>query len=277
MGLSSGKWSGLLPIPLAILLFAVFGKALAELFHDWVNAPEHSQGLAIVPAAMLVAWLRRRAVKALPKACDLRGLALGAAGCALHLFSRLASALYLSQLAFVLVVAGLIWTFWGAARLRRLALPLLLLTTAIPLPSLVYVSLSMPLQVLASKAACWVADAGGIAIYREGNIIHLAGMSVGVWEACSGLNSLAALIAGGVLLGALLCRLALTRMLVCISAVPIAVAANIARVTGTALLSDWHPAYAMGFYHAFSGWLVFVLGGTGLYGAAIGLRRVFDE
>jgi exosortase len=177
----------------------------------------------------------------------------------------------------VLVVAGIVWTFWGAARLRQLLLPLLLLATAIPMPSLVYASLSMPLQLLVSQIACQAADFLGIAVFREGNIIHLANTSMGVWEACSGLNSLSSLLAGAVLLGFVMCRLPLTRLLVFVAAVPIAVTANVARVAGTAILSDKHPAYAMGFYHAFSGWFVFAVGCVGLYGAAVGLRRLLDR
>jgi exosortase len=198
-------------------------------------------------------------------------------GCVLHLFGQFAAGRYASQLSFVFVLAGIIWTFWGIGRLRELALPILLLAAAIPLPSLVYASLSMPLQLLASEVACGIADLGGISVYREGNIIHLASMSVGVWEACSGLNSLSALMAGALLLSSILCRLPLTRILVCIAAIPISLIANIARVTGTAIMSDWHPAYAIGFYHMFSGWFVFLIGAMGLYGTAIGLRRCVER
>ena len=259
------------------LIVAVYGPTLVGLFDEWWNSTEHSQGLVIVPFAVLIAWLRRRSVTAVPADCELRGLMLAAGGCAMHLLGQLAAGEYVSQVSFVLVLAGVVWTFWGIGRLRRLALPLLLLVAAIPLPSLVYASLSMPLQLLSSKVACQVADFLGIAVYREGNIIHLATMSMGVWEACSGLNSLSALIAGAVLLGFLVCRLPLTRALVCVAAVPIAILANIVRITGTAVLSDQHPAYAMGFYHAFSGWLIFLIGSMALYGAAIGFRRMFDK
>jgi exosortase len=263
-------------IPLILLAVAIYGAAVVELLHEW-GSPDHSQGVVIVPFVAMVAWLRRRSLAAIPAACEPRGLVLVAAGCVLHLFGRLAAGLYASQLSVVVVLAGVVWTFWGFDRLRWAVLPLLLLMTAIPLPSLVYASLSMPLELLASGIACRMADLIGIAVYREGNIIHLAGMTIGVWEACSGLNSLSALMAGAVLFGFLLCRRTLTRLLVCTAAIPIAVMANIARVTGTAMLGDWHPAYAMGFYHAFSGWLVFLVGSTGLYGATISLRRLFEK
>jgi exosortase len=260
-----------------ILLIGIYGTTFVQLFRDWWNSTEQAQGLVIVPCAALMAWLRRRSLAAEPAAGEWRGLWVAGAGCALHLLSLLAAGVYASQLSFVLVLAGVVWTLWGLRRLRLLALPMLLLAAAIPLPSLVYASLSMPLRLLASRIACGVADLAGIAVYREGNIIHLAGISLGVWEACSGLNSLSTLIVGAVLLGFLLCRLPLTRLLVCLAAIPIALMANIVRVTGTAILSDWRPAYAMGFYHAFSGWLLFMVGALGLYGAAIGLRRLFDK
>jgi exosortase len=256
---------------------AIYAETLVEVFREWWVSPEESQGLAIVPIAIVVTWLRRHSIAATPSCRTPRGLLLLGVGCMLHLFGKLAAGVYASGLSFVLVLAGIIWTLWGFDRLRSLTLPMLLLIAALPVPSLAAVSLSMPLQLLASRVACWIADQGGIAVYREGNIIHLAGISVGVWEACSGLNSLSALMAGAILLGFLLCRLSLTRMLLCIAVLPISVTANIVRVAGTAILSDWHPVYAMGFYHAFTGWFVFLVGTTGLYGAAIGLRRLFDR
>jgi exosortase len=263
--------------PVLLLVTAIYGRSLAELFLAWWTFPEHSQGLVVVPFAVFLAGLHWRSLAAIPASCELRGLLLVAAGCGMHVFGQLAAGLYISQLSFVLVLAGISFTFWGMGRFRLLVLPILLLATAIPLPSVISASLSVPLQLLASRIACSVADFAGVAVYREGNIIHLATISLGVWEACSGLTSLSALMVGSVLLGFMLCRLPVTRILVCIATVPVAIIINIARVTGTAILSDWRPAYAMGFYHAFSGWLVFLVGVAGIYGVAIGLRRLFDK
>ncbi len=264
-------------IPVVLLVIAIYRRSLTELFLTWWNFPEHSQGLVVVPFALFLAGLHRRSLAAIPASCELRGLLLVAVGCGVHVFGQLAAGLYVSQLSFVLVLAGTVLTFWGLDRFRLLALPILLLATAIPLPSVISASLSVPLQLLASRIACSVADFAGVAVYREGNIIHLATISLGVWEACSGLTSLSALMVGSVLLSFMLCRLPVTRMLVCIATVPVEIIINIARVTGTAILSDWRPAYAMGFYHAFSGWLVFLVGVAGIYGVAIGLRRLFDK
>jgi exosortase len=105
----------------------------------------------------------------------------------------------------------------------------------------------------------------GVSVFRDGNIIQLAGVTLGVAEACSGLNSLSALIVGSLLLGYLLCSRTASRVALFVTAIPLAIGVNILRVTGTAVLADYNQEFAMGFYHSFSGWLVFVAGFGLLY------------
>jgi exosortase len=250
------------------------GAILKELAVEcWTN-PAASQGLVIPPFAVYLAWLRRRSVARVPAEIDYRGLAAIAIGCGMLLVGRLGAEFFLSRLSFVVVASGILWTFWGAGRLRILALPLLLLATMVPLPNIVSSALSGPLQLLASDMAARAAELAGITLYREGNILRLADISLGIEEACSGLTSLSSLMVAGVLFGFLICRSPLLRGLIFCAAFPAAILANILRVTGTAILSDWEPELAMGFYHAFSGWLVFLVGASVLYGIAHGLRRL---
>src|SRR5207244_13163089 len=102
---------------------------------------------------------------------------------------------------------------WGGQRVATLTLPLLSLATMVPLPSIVYNSMAAPLQLFASDVATQLAQLLGVSVYRDGNIINLAHISLGVERACSGLNSLSALMVGGVLLGFLQCSRAITRVL----------------------------------------------------------------
>jgi len=97
-----------------------------------------------------------------------------------------------------------------------------------------------------------------------------------VAEACSGLNSLSALIVGSVLLGYLMCSRLLSRIALFVLAVPLAIGVNIVRVAGTALIADYNQVFAEGFYHSFSGWLVFVAGFGALYLFARILHALFD-
>jgi exosortase len=118
---------------------------------------------------------------------------------------------------------------------------------------------------LASNWAVRIAQVLGISVFRDGNIIQFSGVTLGVAEACSGLSALSALAVGSVVLGYAVCTRWRSRLALVILAVPLAILVNIVRVTGTAILADYRPEYALGFYHTFSGWLVFVLGFGLLY------------
>jgi exosortase len=187
------------------------------------------------------------------------------AACFLLLLGKLAAEFYLARISFVFLLAGLAWTFWGYGRFRTLAFTFILLGTMVPLPALVYNALAAPLQLFASSVATGLAQMLGTSVYRDGNIIHLANASLGVAEACSGLHSLSALVVASLLLGFLAEASVTGRVLLLVLSVPLAIAVNVLRVTGTALLADYRLDLAMGFYHSFSGWLVFVLGFGALY------------
>jgi exosortase len=252
-------------ITVAYLVWLLFGDVLLSLVDDWWNVPAYSHGLLLPPFALYIAWLNRQRILARPAMYDARGIVVLAGACALLILGTAASEYFLMRVSFVVLLAGLVLTFQGEARLRALAFPLLLLLTMIPLPVIVYNALAAPLQLLASDVAFHVASAVGVSIFRDGNVLHLGGGALGVAEACSGLNSLSSLMVGSVLIGYLCCTSMWARIVVCCLSVPVAVAVNVFRVAGTAILSDYKFELAMGFYHTLSGWLVFVLGAGCLY------------
>ena len=95
---------------------------------------------------------------------------------------------------------------------------------------------------------------------REGNVITLASMKLEVVAACSGIRSLLSLVTLAVIYGYLLENRKWVRVVLACSALPIAVAANGFRIFGTGLMGQyWGPEKAEGFFHSFSGWLIFVV------------------
>ena len=267
-----------LEIAVVVAIIAVmYGWVLADLAKDWWNEPALSQGMLIPPFAAYIAWLRRQVTLAHPPLTDNRGLLLIACACGAYILGKLAAEFFLMRISFVLLLVGLVWTFWGFARMRSLAFPFLLLATMVPLPAIVYNSLAAPLQLFASNVAAQLAQLLGVTIYRDGNIIHLATMSLGVVEACSGLNSLSALVVASLLLAYLVCSRLPAQILLVLLSIPLAIAVNILRVTGTALIADYSQDFAEGFYHSFSGWLVFVVGFGTLYLFAKGLHFLFES
>jgi exosortase len=134
-----------------------------------------------------------------------------------------------------------------------------LLATAIPLPALIYNRIAIPLQLFASSMAARLIQEFGGSVHRDGNIIQLPGLSLGVAEACSGLSSLSTLFIAALLVGFLGLRRSVTKVVLVVISIPLAIGVNVLRITGTAVLATYHENLAMGFYHSFGGWLVFVI------------------
>src|SRR5215472_887327 len=212
------------------LIAALYSFIVPDLAWEWWTVDASSYGMLIPPIALYLLWIRRETIFAIPARPDGRGLAIIGAACLVFLLGQLAAEFFLARISFVLLLAGLTWTFWGFARLRAMAFPFILLMTMVPLPGLVYNSVAAPLQLLASSTATEIAQALGVSIYRDGNIIHLATTSLGVAEACSGLNSLSSLIVGSLLIGFLEDASVLGRVLLFVLSVPLAICVNVLRV-----------------------------------------------
>ncbi|MBV9264859.1 MAG: exosortase/archaeosortase family protein, partial [Acidobacteriaceae bacterium] len=208
------------PALLLLLGVALYWRVALDLFNDWWTQPNLSQGLVIVPLALFIAWTQRTRVLKTRSSPATTGLALIAIACFLYVIGKVAAEFFLQRVSLVLLIAGAIWTFWGSARLRTLTFPLVLLAASIPLPAVVYNTAAAPLQLFASDMAANLAQALGVTVYRDGNVINLAYMSLGVEEACSGLNSLSAMLVAGVFLSFLLCRRATSRLSILVLSIP---------------------------------------------------------
>jgi exosortase len=114
-------------------------------------------------------------------------------------------------------------------------------------------------------------------VLREGNVIVLPNMRLGVVEACSGIRSLFSLLAlaAAVALVLMPSTPRWAKLLLVASAVPIAILTNSFRVTGTGILAHWWgPEVAQGFYHDFSGWIVFMVAFVLLAGENLLLHKL---
>jgi exosortase len=259
---------------LIALVAALYVPVISDLALEWWTVDASSYGMLVPPIVLYIAYQQRHITLSIPARSDLNGLWLILVACSLYLLGRLAAEFFLSRLSFVVLLAGLTWTLWGFARFRTLLFVLILLATMVPLPGIVYNMAAAPLQLFASKIAADLSQLFGVSIYREGNIIYLANVALGVAEACSGLNSLASLVVASLLLGFIDEASMLGRILLFLLSLPLAIVVNVIRVTGTAVLADYRPEFAMGFYHTFSGWLIFVLGFFMLWLVAKGVFRL---
>ena len=168
--------------------------------------------------------------------------------------------LFFSRVSLLILLAGLIILFQGWTFFRAVLFPWAFLILMIPIPALIINQVTFPLQLLASKLATGLLELVGVPVLRQGNVIVLASMPLDIAEACSGIRSLLTLVTLAIIYGYLMETRRWVRVVLALSAVPIAVAANSFRIFGTGLLVQyWDPDKAEGFYHALGGWLIFVV------------------
>jgi exosortase len=156
-------------------------------------------------------------------------------------------------------MAGII-LFLALWKMRlAVSLPLAFLILMIPLPVLIYNQITFPLQLLASRFATFWLELVGVPVLREGNVLILPNYSLEVVEACSGIRSLMTLLTLAIAYGYLVERRRWVRYALAILMVPIAIVSNAIRIMGTGVLTfHFGPKAAEGFFHEFSGWIIFL-------------------
>jgi exosortase len=296
------------PLLLAASVAFAYRAVLAKLGRFWWEDENYSHGLLIPFIIGYVLWSERDALaRAAKQPSLLWGAGLVVCGL-LSLWAGTAGAeLFIQRTSLVVVAAGLIIYFWGFRLLRLVFVPLLLLLLAIPIPAIIFNKIAFPLQLFASRCAVASMRLFDIPVLRQGNVIELMPLGssttkkLEVVEACSGIRSLMTLVtlavvfayftfpkdgtpageAGGRGRGrfAWLGSYGVWRSVVLVlSAVPIAIITNAGRVSGTGILSRYYGTkVADGFFHEFSGWVVYVVAFLLLFALGWLLDAVIDR
>jgi exosortase len=243
----------------------LYAGVMSSLVRQWATDDNYSHGFFVLPLALYFAWERRAELAAAPFRSSRLGFLLIVGSLLVWVAGLLGSELFLTRVSMIGVIAGTIWFVWGTAHARVLAFPICFLLLMVPLPAIVFNQLAFPLQLLASQVGESTIAAAGIPVLREGNVLHLPARTLEVAEACSGIRSLVSLVMLALVLGYFTGMGTGGRVVLALAAIPIAILANATRVAGTGLAAQWiGPEAAEGFFHTFSGWLMFVVAFVGL-------------
>lgn len=263
--------------PLLLLVGAgawLYSGVVARLVADWANDDNYSHGFLIVPLALYFVWERRRQLQALSPSPSVLGLLVVIASLAVLVVGMLGAEFFLTRISLIGVIAGTVVFLLGWPHARVLGFPIAFLLLMIPIPSIVFNQIAFPLQLFASRFGVAVMQLAHVPVLREGNVIVLANTTLEVAEACSGIRSLISLLTLGIVYGYFTDSRPWVRVVIAASTVPIAIVANGIRVAGTGILAHTRGAEAaLGFFHTFSGWLVFLAAFSLLFVVVWLLRR----
>ena len=260
---------------IAGLVLLLYYPSLYGMSMQWYQDADYSHGFLVPLLSLYFVWERREKLSLLPATPDAWGVVVLGAGLLMLVLGSIGAELFIQRSSLILVIAGLVLLLSGRQFLRVLAFPVVFLLFMVPLPAIVVNTVAFPLQLFAAKTAAFCLFNFGIPVLREGNVIVLAGTTLEVAEACSGIRSLQALLALGTVYAYFTQSLMWKRWVLVVLSVPIAIAANAFRVSGTGVLAHyWGVQAAEGFYHTFSGWVIFVLAFLLLLGCGAILSRV---
>ena len=245
---------------LSLLFILLYFPFICTMVHDWNENSNYSHGYLIPFISAFMVWTIRKELREVDLSPNNWGLILIALGLAQLTVAKIGSEYFLQRSSMIVLLFGLSLFLLGNAFTKKISTPLLYLTFMIPIPAIIWNQFAFPMKLFASYIAANLIDFIGISILREGNILHLASTTLEVVDACSGLRSLTSLLALSGALAYIVSLRRISKWILFFSAIPIAIAVNIFRLTSTAMLAQQFGAkVAQGFLHEISGLLVFII------------------
>lgn len=249
-----------LGVMLTALLYLYF-PILQKLAHDWDTNDNYSHGYFIPILSLYLIYSIKDELRKLPVKTNITGLLLLLLGLAQLIIGKAGSEFFLQRTSLILVLAGTVLFCLGSSFFKKLLLPIAYLIFMVPLPAIIWNKIAFPMQLFGSFLTEKVVTLLGIPLFREGNVLHLANTTLEVVDACSGLRSLTTLFALSAVFAMLSTLKTWQKWVLFFAAAPIAIFANIVRLSATAVLaSKYGSDVAHGFLHDFSGLVVFAVG-----------------
>lgn len=237
-----------------------FWPVFSDLVQLWSNNEDYSHGFFVIPLMIYLIFKKQGAEKCEKPSYVWIGLLGVVGGLLLYiigLFSQFRTLMYFSL---ILACWGSVFFLFGYHFFKKFAWELFLIVFMVPIPSRLYASMTLPLQLIVTKISFIVLQVLGIPVYREGNILHLSNTSVEVVNACSGLRSILMIILMSFVISCLFLPRFLHRLLLVAFAVPLAMLSNLVRVTLLALFALHGNTYFVeGVGHTLLGLALFAL------------------
>jgi exosortase len=258
----------------AILLLAVgFSGTFRSLWGAWRDNPNYSHGVLILPISLFLVWRMRREIASTKVVPSWWGIGVVALGVLLQIVGLRGDVTIFQGWAFLLVLAGLVWSWFGWSMLVRVRFPLAFLLFMVPILPVLMNVVSFRLKVLAADGAVRLASALGAPVVQRGMELYFPSGILTVENACSGLNSLVALMALGALFGHMASGSGWKAWTLFLLSIPVAIAANVVRITSLAVMAAvTDTETASGVFHDVGGFLLFGVALLLLFGLRKALR-----
>ncbi len=254
-------------------LFAALGVMFYPVFERlWVmgwDAANYDHAVFILPVAGALVFRKRHALVPL-ETPGLLGRIVFLTGYALYLFSAFNHFMFLEAFSFCVVVWGIFLLRYTKESLGIVLFPLAYLLFLVPPPALVIDWVTYPLKQISMFGSYGLLKIFRIPVFLEGVILGVKDYKLFIADSCSGFRSIVTLLALGSVYASIQKTTVIKKWILFVSVIPFGVFANIVRIALTGIVANWAgKRYAEGFFHGFSGVVLFLV--------AIGCLIVFTD
>lgn len=230
----------------------VFSDPLEDMSHGW-----------LVPIfSLYVLWTQRKEIREDAGAASFWGFLVCLPCIAVALVGARGLQVRFEQMGFIGLCMALPWAFYGRRMAKRFVFPALFLLFTVPMTSYLD-AITIHLRLFASGTAFVLLRGFGVDAVQQGTAIVSQGahpFSIDVAEPCSGLRSIVALMALTAAYAWYTQPTWKRRAALFACSVPLAILGNVVRILSICCVAAWASAdFALGFYHDYSGYVVFIV------------------
>jgi exosortase len=245
----------ILIITVAILCL-IYWPIFRWLGNSWLSNDYYSHGFLVPLVSGLIVWTKREHLQR--REPSIIGVFLLILAALLYALSFLWEIKVLGALSFLIVLTAIPFSVFGIRTIRTMLFPLAFLLFMIPLPFIP--ELAYQLQETSVYSSSWLLDVLGLPITSSGPEIYLENITFTIGLPCSGINTFIALLALAAVYGYILTGSFYKRVILFVLAFPIAIVANILRISTIILVAHYVSIEtATGWYHNLSSPLFFVI------------------
>ena len=249
-----------------ILTIVLYTPVFRQLYTSRWEAIDYTHAYFILPVALLVAWTKRKDIQQ-SRTSYVPGLVLLIFGLANFTLGWRWDYLFIQTLSLIPVLFGLCLFLYNKDLAKTLSFPILYLLLLVPIPVGILDNITLPMRYAASYMSAHILIAMKYDIVREGLLINMGGHEIFMGAPCSGFRSLITMMSLG-LIYIYFCKGTIAKSIILfISIIPLALFGNLVRVIALCLITyHFGEEAGQGFFHYFSGMVVFLIIILGLMG-----------
>jgi exosortase len=245
----------------AVVLGWAYWPTLAVFGDKWINDPQYSHGLLVPFFSAFLVWRVWKTQAPTLKPMPILGCGLLAAMLGLRVVAGNLLFYQIDAAALLLSVVAAVLAFGGLPLLKQTWPAIAFLVFMIPLPYELERNVGAPLKTAATVSSTFFLQTLGLPAIRDGNLILIDEVRLGVEDACSGLKMMVTFAAFSVGAALLIRRSRFEKLMLLLGIVPVAILTNVLRITATGVsFSVISHKGTQNFLHDAYGYMMMLIG-----------------